>query len=202
MMYNSGVIKVYDDEASKATFVEFSPPSIKIAFSWISLQQLVTSDAVAQEFARQMVKHYQALFEARWHDFFAQQHQGKEGLLIPALNGYMSAQVVLDETANWEKFIKGNVFEKFFQSMTKKAVGEDIDTVLGKGIPGFHTMMQRCPVKGCENAVGQCHLRDTIIHLNDQHKWPREQIADWLDTLDHDLRFKVSGGGEEDGSDH
>lgn len=28
-----------------------------------------------------------------------------------------------------------------------------------------------------------------IICLNDSHKWTREQVADWLDTLDLDLRF-------------
>lgn len=27
-----------------------------------------------------------------------------------------------------------------------------------------------------------------ILHLNDEHRWSREDIADWLDTLDLDLR--------------
>jgi hypothetical protein len=34
-------------------------------------------------------------------------------------------------------------------------------------------------------------VRDIIISLNDQFGWSREQIADWLDTLDVDLRFPV-----------
>lgn len=29
-----------------------------------------------------------------------------------------------------------------------------------------------------------------IIHLNDYHGWSREQIADWLETLDVDLKLK------------
>ena len=29
-----------------------------------------------------------------------------------------------------------------------------------------------------------------IIHLNDQHEWSRERIADWLESLDVDLRMK------------
>jgi len=33
-------------------------------------------------------------------------------------------------------------------------------------------------------------IKDIIIHLNDTSKWTREQIADWLETLDVDLRFK------------
>lgn len=33
-------------------------------------------------------------------------------------------------------------------------------------------------------------IRNIIMHLNDQHKWPREEIADWLETLDVDLTFK------------
>lgn len=30
-------------------------------------------------------------------------------------------------------------------------------------------------------------VRATIMHLNDQHGWSRESIADWLDTLPHEL---------------
>lgn len=33
-------------------------------------------------------------------------------------------------------------------------------------------------------------LRDIIISLNDNHKWTREQIADWLETLDIDITFR------------
>lgn len=34
-------------------------------------------------------------------------------------------------------------------------------------------------------------VQRVIIHLNDHDKWTREQIADWLDTIDLDLRFPV-----------
>jgi hypothetical protein len=33
-------------------------------------------------------------------------------------------------------------------------------------------------------------VEKAVINLNDVHHWTREQIADWLDTLDIDLRFK------------
>lgn len=34
-------------------------------------------------------------------------------------------------------------------------------------------------------------IRNIIMHLNDVHKWKRESIADWLETLDVDLAFKT-----------
>jgi hypothetical protein len=34
-------------------------------------------------------------------------------------------------------------------------------------------------------------LWSLIQHLNDSHKWSRERIADWLETLDVDLAFPV-----------
>lgn len=33
-------------------------------------------------------------------------------------------------------------------------------------------------------------IKDIIISLNDSHHWPRERVADWLETLDIDLRFR------------
>lgn len=31
-----------------------------------------------------------------------------------------------------------------------------------------------CPVAGCQNRF------DVLLHLNDDHRWSRERIADWL----------------------
>lgn len=39
---------------------------------------------------------------------------------------------------------------------------------------------------GCEPKTPY-QLREAIIHLNDVDKWTRNEIADWLDTLDEDL---------------
>lgn len=42
-------------------------------------------------------------------------------------------------------------------------------------------------------AFSRCYanasITDVVMHLNDNHKWTREAIADWLDTLDVDLTF-------------
>jgi hypothetical protein len=44
-----------------------------------------------------------------------------------------------------------------------------------------------CPCE-CDYSTSKT-IRWSIIHLNDQHKWTREQVADWLETLDVDIRF-------------
>jgi len=41
-------------------------------------------------------------------------------------------------------------------------------------------------------------IREIIISLNDKHKWSRERIADWLDTLDVDLNFSPQIGTNDD----
>lgn len=33
-------------------------------------------------------------------------------------------------------------------------------------------------------------LRSAIINLNDNHRWTREKIADWIETLENQSRFK------------
>lgn len=33
-------------------------------------------------------------------------------------------------------------------------------------------------------SMGGHSLEAIIVHLNDEHLWTREEIADWLDTLD------------------
>lgn len=51
-------------------------------------------------------------------------------------------------------------------------------------LPGVNEMVKN-PVTG-----DKMTLMRVIIYLNDNERWTREQIADWLDTLDIDLRFK------------
>lgn len=35
-----------------------------------------------------------------------------------------------------------------------------------------------------------------LIHLNDYHKWSRERIADWLETLDLDITARPESIGD------
>lgn len=64
-----------------------------------------------------------------------------------------------------------------------------IEGALKEAIPGLENakVPNGCPA--CVNDQRQRHVTDAVIHLNDVHKWTREEIADWLDTLDCDLSF-------------
>ena len=48
----------------------------------------------------------------------------------------------------------------------------------------------KCPAETCE--YGHHTLKDIIIHLNDQHKWMREAIADWVKSKAAEI--EVSNG--------
>ena len=74
-----------------------------------------------------------------------------------------------------------------------KAMVSEWTKPLHDAIPGFAEMKRACPA--CKDFDiyddSDPFLQDTIIHLNDEHKWTREAIADWLETLDYDLTFKT-----------
>lgn len=59
---------------------------------------------------------------------------------------------------------------------------------LAKMFPSLETFRADCPE--CI-IMGNERLYDLIIHINDQHEWTREQIADFLDTLDVDLSIPL-----------
>jgi hypothetical protein len=67
-----------------------------------------------------------------------------------------------------------------------------------ESLPGADLITQ-CPIpdpwKRCDRRRS---LHKIVIHLNDTHKWTRDQIADWLDGLYDqgmtDLAFKESNG--------
>ena len=40
--------------------------------------------------------------------------------------------------------------------------------------------MRRCPVDGCKKKLV---LSALIVHINDEHRWSREQIATWLEAV-------------------
>jgi hypothetical protein len=62
-------------------------------------------------------------------------------------------------------------------------------------VPGLNMYIRKCPQDHC-----YCWgpLYKMIQHLNDSHELSREEIADWLETLDVDLTFH---GGASDGED-
>lgn len=47
----------------------------------------------------------------------------------------------------------------------------------------LESTIRRCPAEGCQKRLG---LAVIIVHLNDDHCWSREQIADWVASIDND----------------
>jgi hypothetical protein len=68
-------------------------------------------------------------------------------------------------------------------NMPQHHFGSEIADRLAQVLPGINALVKH-PVTGDHERV-----RSIIVNLNDGHRWSRERIADWLDTLDTDLRF-------------
>lgn len=64
-----------------------------------------------------------------------------------------------------------------------EAVGKDINDwdMLNTEFPLLDALAC-CPVAGCRDAGDLC---DIVYHLNDQHEWSREQIADHVETIEN-----------------
>ena len=53
---------------------------------------------------------------------------------------------------------------------------------------------QRCPDAKClYGRRRRVYLTSWIAHLNDKHRWTREQIADWVDTVGRSLEDVAVG---------
>jgi len=61
-------------------------------------------------------------------------------------------------------------------------------------LPGVNNFVTSpCLCKG----YSYCQLREAIIHLNDTHRWTREDIADWIDTEQEAGHINVIFGSDE-----
>lgn len=71
-------------------------------------------------------------------------------------------------------------------SISASGYGESsVVNELAKLCPAIKTTNTTCP--DCKQGGTIANL---IPHINDHHKWSREKIADWLETLDVDLTLK------------
>jgi hypothetical protein len=67
------------------------------------------------------------------------------------------------------------------------AVFEAVGSTLGVGLSDEmsdqldRANLSPCPVSGCAHDHNE---RATMPHLNDHHKWTRERIADWVQTIE------------------
>lgn len=60
--------------------------------------------------------------------------------------------------------------------------------IVNKAFPVLQNMVAHPILR--EEPLVRMPLQTVIISLNDQYKWSREQIADWLETLDVDIQIK------------
>jgi hypothetical protein len=72
-----------------------------------------------------------------------------------------------------------------------KVANSNNPSYLSQQLPGVMEKVKH-PVDGY-----MYQLRDVIMSLNDTYKWSREKIADWVETLDVDTRFKLKEESNE-----
>lgn len=77
--------------------------------------------------------------------------------------------------------------------------GHKIVADIHRSLPGLRQQVD-CPDTALQVLTGEAVVRDEtcprrfalhrmIVHLNDEHRWDRGRVADWLESLDVDLTF-------------
>jgi hypothetical protein len=61
-----------------------------------------------------------------------------------------------------------------------------LDAELDQLFPTCALKAQCCPVRDCHRELDppERFIGSVVIHLNDHHRWTREQIADWVETVE------------------
>jgi len=62
---------------------------------------------------------------------------------------------------------------------------------LAEIFPALLQTLRECPDQTCDSPNDQHSVWYLVAHLNDDHRWSREEIASWLEGLDTDLTFPV-----------
>jgi hypothetical protein len=78
-------------------------------------------------------------------------------------------------------------------------VSEHPQVKIARLFPGLHTTVAHCPGhvtirgerRGCRHAPGST-LSYVMVHLNDDHHWTREHIADWLESYSKEAGLDLS----------
>ena len=90
------------------------------------------------------------------------------------------AQTIL--AACWIAYVVASTIA-LYKSNKSIIAGNTVIRTLKDVLPGIDWMHAECP--DCHDVHRQ--LVHIIVHLNDDHRWSRNDIADWLETLDWDL---------------
>lgn len=205
--YPLGHLKVQEDLSVLAKRITYTPTCT--VSQMVSNKMLKASkDAyhviqiIAQEFAQQFAQdierqllstlqplgastakeYHEALYEKISKEPFSFfDHSKTANEILGELEAYIKSELEVAYKTPPAKFIP------------PKAASEEV--VLGallKAIPGLaDARADNCPA--CASKGGQYGFKDVstiIMHLNDSHLWSRQDIADWLDTLDCDLSFQ------------
>lgn len=109
-------------------------------------------------------------------------------------------------SASNEKIVTDLNFKRYevrvrrFEMVTESDTAQDSLAGLAQQLPGVKAKVRypcECAYGTSKNRIlGGDTIMDVVIHLNDNHQWTREEIADWLDAVDDpengvDLAFKV-----------
>lgn len=200
------VVKVEHDALFDTTKVTVRPPhEVTLAFSNQALNQ--SNQSVVQHIASTMAKELsQAIaaqitedllsgnFPAFINDFASSGLTNQQKKMMDLVKHDFSTwnQAVYDEVMDWVDSPTDPLEPIGKASPGGTTVHAPVNTITGPlhaAIPGFGTMREPCPLE-CPS-FQMAWLQDTILHLNDKHQWTREDIANWLETLDHDLSFKT-----------
>lgn len=196
MTANNTWVHVTDDHLMDAIKIHVTPHAMGYAISKHELESAYDTDHVIYKVAKEMGHLLAKEIEKKLHE-----------ILLPATPTPKQIKVHKEFEKAFEENMESWYSKGWSLGKGVTPVGSiwnDIDTqadlgtavteMLYAAIPGFEEMRQPCPYEDCKSKTHRHDwnpLRNTIIHLNDWHKWPRERIADWLETLDHDLTFKT-----------
>jgi hypothetical protein len=136
-------------------------------------------------------------FFPMWED--SNLHAISSGLKVAQLTDEEQYQAWCKQAANLEGSLEniktwtptGYTIEGFTLKPPAET-GSIVQRNLKRLFPGLIELVT-CPVCKNENATmapQQMQLDRAIIHLNDTHKWSREAVADWLESLDVDIAMK------------
>lgn len=97
---------------------------------------------------------------------------------------------------DWFKFFYGDDPASHSEMVARRQKVYEKLSRVQQAVPALGNHKTRCPHDGCEY---QTSIFNLVILLNDTHEWSRQEIADWLETLDADLTFPTPDeGGDVD----
>jgi hypothetical protein len=209
-VHGHGYISVSDCPQVSAFKVEWTPPKMSYLISYHLLDSDIgAGEKVMQMVAKELGKYADSLVHSAMKEYLGKVSNTGTAVKATVLKKGATFLKALLEYTNTADTPIGNYLADFTLDSNPAAEvflpDSDHGVVyeLEKLIPGFRKMKEPCPVEECpdKSQTGlNALLHGTVMHLNDKHKWTREHIADWLDTLDHDLTFKTPEEVNSNGS--